>query len=105
MSNSKFVMKNIWVAGNIVVYEGNARNLGGTFEYFKDVHRGILMSGLEVVHVHAFPGGASTPASSRDGRPLAFAHHVRDKLLGSSRINWPCSLKSPKRVNLSRCTK
>ncbi|KIN97893.1 hypothetical protein M404DRAFT_31833 [Pisolithus tinctorius Marx 270] len=66
-SNSKFVMINIWVAGNVVVYDGNARNLGGTFEYFK--------------------GGASTPASSRDGRPLAFVRHVRDELLRSSRIN------------------
>jgi Tol biopolymer transport system component len=51
-----------------------------------DVHSGIysifarnLTSGAEEVLVDAFPGGASRPTLSRDGRTLAFVRRVRDK--------------------------
>ena len=51
-----------------------------------DVHKGIysifarnLTSGEEDILVVAFPGGASRPTLSRDGRTLAFVRRVRDK--------------------------
>jgi hypothetical protein len=51
-----------------------------------DVHKGIyaifernLTSGVEKTLVDAFPGGASRPELSRDGRTLAFVRRVRDK--------------------------
>lgn len=38
-----------------------------------------LTSGVKEVLVDAFPGGASRPVLSRDGRTLAFVRRVRDK--------------------------
>ncbi|KAI6117523.1 hypothetical protein EDD16DRAFT_1481316 [Pisolithus croceorrhizus] len=75
-----------WAADDVVVYAGNVRDSQGTFEYSKDVHSGIysvfsknLTSGFREVLVDAFPGGASRPTLSRDGRTLAFVRRVRDK--------------------------
>jgi hypothetical protein len=51
-----------------------------------DVHKGIysifrrnLTTGMDETLVDAFPGGASRPTLSRDGRTLAFVRRVRDK--------------------------
>jgi len=51
-----------------------------------DVHKGAfaiysknLTTGVEETLVDAFPGGASRPELSRDGRTLAFVRHVRDR--------------------------
>ncbi|KAF8842538.1 hypothetical protein BDN67DRAFT_965670 [Paxillus ammoniavirescens] len=75
-----------WSADDAIVYSGNVRDVEGSFQYSKDVHSGIysifarnLTSGAEEVLVDAFPGGASRPTLSRDGRTLAFVRRVRDK--------------------------
>ncbi|KAF9239695.1 hypothetical protein BU15DRAFT_87992 [Melanogaster broomeanus] len=75
-----------WSADDAIVYSRNVRDDEGTFQYSKDVHKGIytifarnLTSGEEEVLVDAFPGGASRPVLSRDGRTLAFVRRVRDK--------------------------
>ncbi|KIO03999.1 hypothetical protein M404DRAFT_1000833 [Pisolithus tinctorius Marx 270] len=75
-----------WAADDVVTYAGNVRDSQGTFKYSKDVHKGIysifsknLTSGLAEVLVDAFPGGASRPTLSRDGRTLAFVRRVGDK--------------------------
>ncbi|KAI6036984.1 hypothetical protein BKA83DRAFT_4170407 [Pisolithus microcarpus] len=75
-----------WAADDVVVYAGNVRDSQGTFTYSKDVHMGIysifsknLTSGFKEVLVDAFPGGASRPTLSRDGRTLAFVRRMRDK--------------------------
>ncbi|KAF8123752.1 hypothetical protein EV363DRAFT_1403616 [Boletus edulis] len=75
-----------WSGNDYLVYSGNIRDVEGNFEYSKDVHKGIysifarnLTSGEEEVLVDAFPGGASRPTLSRDGRTLAFVRRVRDK--------------------------
>ena len=51
-----------------------------------DVHTGIyaifarnLTTGRTETLVSSFPGGASRPELSRDGRTLAFVRRVRDK--------------------------
>ncbi|KAF9228696.1 hypothetical protein BS17DRAFT_691608 [Gyrodon lividus] len=74
-----------WSADDAIVYSKNVRD-EGTFQYSKDVHKGIysifgrnLTSGAEETLVDAFPGGASRPTLSRDGRTLAFVRRVRDK--------------------------
>ncbi|KAE9398333.1 hypothetical protein BT96DRAFT_957632 [Gymnopus androsaceus JB14] len=69
----------------------------------KDVHKGVyalfsrnLTSGKEETLVDAFPGGASRPELSRDGRSLAFVRHVgerealviKDLQSGSLRYTW-----------------
>ncbi|KAI5987546.1 hypothetical protein EDD15DRAFT_2173549 [Pisolithus albus] len=76
----------LWAADDVVVYAGNVRDSQGAFTYSKDVHKGIysifsknLTSGFKEVLVDAFPGGASRPTLSRDGRTLAFVRRVRDK--------------------------
>lgn len=50
------------------------------------MHKGIysifaknLTSGVKETLVDVFPGGASRPILSRDGRTLAFVRRVRDK--------------------------
>ncbi|KAI9569027.1 hypothetical protein HD554DRAFT_2204740 [Boletus coccyginus] len=75
-----------WLGNDTLVYSGNTKDVGGNFEYSKDVHQGIysifarnLTFGEEEVLVDAFPGGASRPTLSRDGRTLAFVRRVRDK--------------------------
>ncbi|KAH7890028.1 hypothetical protein F5I97DRAFT_626000 [Phlebopus sp. FC_14] len=75
-----------WSADDALVYAGNVRDVGGSFQYSKDLHQGIysifarnLTSGKEEVLVNAFPGGTSRPTLSRDGRTLAFVRRVRDK--------------------------
>lgn len=94
-----------WSSSDTLVYSGNVKDdVAGAFEYSKgiictygslslfltlivvDVHKGIysifarnLTSGEEEVLVDAFPGGASRPTLSRDGRTLAFVRRVRDK--------------------------
>lgn len=76
----------IWAGDDALIYAGNVRDVGGSYSYSKDVHRGIyaifqrnLTTGVEKTLVDAFPGGASRPILSRDGRTLAFVRRVRDK--------------------------
>jgi hypothetical protein len=75
-----------WLGNDTLIYSGNVKDVVGEFEYSKDVHKGIysvfarnLTLGQEEVLVDAFPGGASRPTLSRDGRTLAFVRRVRDK--------------------------
>ncbi|KAL4065228.1 hypothetical protein J3A83DRAFT_4265356 [Scleroderma citrinum] len=76
----------LWASDDVVIYAGNVRDTDGIFKYGKDVHKGIysiftknLTSGIKEALVDAFPGGASRPILSRDGRTLAFIRRVRDK--------------------------
>ena len=53
---------------------------------YLDVHKGIyaifngnLTSGRTTTVVPSFPGGASRPELSRDGKTLAYVTRVRDK--------------------------
>jgi Tol biopolymer transport system component len=96
----------IWAGDDALIYAGNVRDVGGSYTYSKgalafavspirhvlvphvhvDVHKGIyaifqrnLTTGVEKTLVDAFPGGASRPILSRDGRTLAFVRRVRDK--------------------------
>lgn len=93
-----------WLGNDTLVYSGNVQDVDGSFQYSKgiiyafsswcpfykfvstDVHKGIysifarnLTSGEEEVLADTFPGGASRPTLSRDGRTLAFVRRVRDK--------------------------
>ncbi|KIJ63294.1 hypothetical protein HYDPIDRAFT_113258 [Hydnomerulius pinastri MD-312] len=75
-----------WLADDAIVYSRNVKDVEGTFQYSKDLHKGIysifarnLTSGEEDLLVDAFPGGASRPILSRDKRTLAFVRRVRDK--------------------------
>lgn len=76
----------VWAGDDALIYAGNVRDVDGSYTYSKDVHRGIyaifqrnLTTGVEKTLVDAFPGGASRPILSRDGRTLAFVRRVRDK--------------------------
>ncbi|KDQ62649.1 hypothetical protein JAAARDRAFT_171198 [Jaapia argillacea MUCL 33604] len=76
----------IWKGDDELIYAKNIRDVGGSFTYSKDVHKGIyaifchnLTTGITQTLVDAFPGGASRPELSRDGRTLAFVRRVRDK--------------------------
>ncbi|KAH7914053.1 hypothetical protein BJ138DRAFT_1177560 [Hygrophoropsis aurantiaca] len=76
----------LWAGGDRIIYAKNVRDDGGVFAYSKDVHSGIyaifarnLTTGKTETLVDAFPGGASRPELSRDGRTLAFVRRVRDK--------------------------
>lgn len=76
----------IWAGDDTLIYAGNVIDVDGSYTYSKDVHKGIyaifqrnLTTGLEETLVDAFPGGASRPTLSRDGRTLAFVRRVRDK--------------------------
>ncbi|KJA15941.1 hypothetical protein HYPSUDRAFT_47891 [Hypholoma sublateritium FD-334 SS-4] len=75
----------IWKGGDSIIYSKNVVD-----EYFftfnKDVHRGTyaifernLTTGSTNVIVDSFPGGATRPELSRDGKTLAFVRRVRDK--------------------------
>ncbi|KAJ8593990.1 hypothetical protein M405DRAFT_879032 [Rhizopogon salebrosus TDB-379] len=76
----------IWAGVDALIYAANVKDVDGTYTYSKDVHKGIysifrrnLTTGAEETLVDAFPGGASRPTLSRDGRTLAFVRRVRDK--------------------------
>jgi hypothetical protein len=95
----------IWRGQDSVIFAKNiVDESAGTFMYSKgaylavfsaslpftdicvDVHKGIyaifsqnLTTGVVEKLVDAFPGGASRPELSRDGRTLAFVRRVRDK--------------------------
>ncbi|TDL25447.1 hypothetical protein BD410DRAFT_717925 [Rickenella mellea] len=70
----------IWAGNDRLVYSMNVRDTdGGVFEYSKDTHKGIysifardLKKNVTTELVPAFPGGASRPEISRDGKTLAF---------------------------------
>jgi hypothetical protein len=94
----------LWASNDTLIYAKNVID-DGVFTYSKgmippcvttsrilmpymhpDVHKGIysifaknLTSGVTTTLVPAFPGGASRPELSRDGRTLAFVRRVRDK--------------------------
>ncbi|KAG6810508.1 hypothetical protein H0H92_011559 [Tricholoma furcatifolium] len=78
--------QHIWTQdGDAIIYSTNVVD-ESAFSYSKDVHKGIysifqknLTTGNVETLVDAFPGGASRPELSRDGRTLAFVRRVRDK--------------------------
>ncbi|THV08005.1 hypothetical protein K435DRAFT_959464 [Dendrothele bispora CBS 962.96] len=74
----------IWHTEDSIIFAKNAVDDYVTSE--KDVHKGAfaiytknLTTGVEETLVDAFPGGASRPELSRDGRTLAFVRHVRKR--------------------------
>ncbi|KAI0956725.1 hypothetical protein AcW1_005336 [Taiwanofungus camphoratus] len=76
----------IWKGDDTLIYSKNVKDINGAFSYSKDVHAGIyaifstnLTSKRTTMLVDAFPGGATRPELSRDGRTLAFVRRVRDK--------------------------
>ena len=75
----------LWRGEDSLIYSKNVAD-NGVFTYSKDVHSGIyaifstnLTTGHTSTLVSSFPGGASRPELSRDGRTLAFVRRVRDK--------------------------
>ncbi|EPT06231.1 hypothetical protein FOMPIDRAFT_124868 [Fomitopsis schrenkii] len=75
----------IWKSNDTLIYSKNVAE-DGTFSYSKDVHAGIyaifstnLTSNETATLIGRYPGGASRPELSRDGRTLAFVRRVRDK--------------------------
>ncbi|KAJ8696814.1 hypothetical protein PTI98_006650 [Pleurotus ostreatus] len=77
----------VWLGYDTLIYSKNVLDeASGAFDYSKDVHSGIysifshnLTTKTTKTLVDAFPGGASRPELSRDGRTLAFVRRVRDK--------------------------
>ncbi|KAH8100212.1 hypothetical protein BXZ70DRAFT_893558 [Cristinia sonorae] len=76
----------IWHGEDTLIYAKNVMDASGQFSYSKDVHTGIyaifstnLTSKETTTLVSSYPGGASRPELSRDGRTLAFVRRVRDK--------------------------
>ncbi|KAG6332695.1 hypothetical protein ID866_6396 [Astraeus odoratus] len=69
-----------WAADDVVIYAGNVRDVQGSFQYGKGTYFGLslknLTSGVKELLVDAFPGGASRPTLSRDGRTLAFVRQT-----------------------------
>ncbi|KAJ7581528.1 hypothetical protein C8J56DRAFT_267327 [Mycena floridula] len=76
----------IWKSEDVLIY---VRNVIDTFLYggtdSPDVHKGVfsifsrnITTNKEETLVDAFPGGASRPELSRDGRTLAFVRRERD---------------------------
>ncbi|KAF9484912.1 hypothetical protein BDN70DRAFT_871892 [Pholiota conissans] len=75
----------LWKGNGSIIFSKNVQD-ASTFQYSKDIHAGIysifqrnLTTGSITTLVDAFPGGASRPELSRDGRTLAFVRRVRDK--------------------------
>ncbi|KZT11646.1 uncharacterized protein LAESUDRAFT_671849 [Laetiporus sulphureus 93-53] len=76
----------IWRGSDTLIYSKNVKDNNGAFSYSKDVHSGVyaifstnITSKRTTTLVDAFPGGATRPELSRDGRTLAFVRRVRDK--------------------------
>ncbi|OCH90621.1 hypothetical protein OBBRIDRAFT_887531 [Obba rivulosa] len=76
----------IWAGNDTLIWSKNVRDTNGVFTYSKDVHKGIyaifstnLTSKRTTTLVDAYPGGATRPELSRDGRTLAFVRRVRDE--------------------------
>ncbi|KAI0648336.1 hypothetical protein C8Q79DRAFT_1008671 [Trametes meyenii] len=76
----------IWKGDDTLIYSKNVKDTNGGWTYSKDVHQGInaifsvnLTSQRTTTLVDSFPGGATRPELSRDGRTLAFVRRVRDK--------------------------
>ncbi|KAI0373252.1 hypothetical protein BV20DRAFT_963082 [Pilatotrama ljubarskyi] len=76
----------LWKDNDTLIYSKNVIDTNGAWTYSKDVHKGIysifahnLTSKRTTTLVDAFPGGATRPELSRDGRTLAFVRRVRDK--------------------------
>ncbi|KAL1947302.1 hypothetical protein VTO73DRAFT_14263 [Trametes versicolor] len=75
----------IWKGNDTLIYSKNVVD-NGAWTYSKDVHAGFnaifsvnLTSKRTSTLVDSFPGGATRPELSRDGRTLAFVRRVRDK--------------------------
>ncbi|OSD02024.1 hypothetical protein PYCCODRAFT_1435709 [Trametes coccinea BRFM310] len=76
----------IWWGNDTLIFSKNVIDTNGAWTYSKDVHKGIysifavnLTSQRTITLVDSFPGGATRPELSRDGRTLAFVRRVRDK--------------------------
>ncbi|KAK0210254.1 hypothetical protein DFS33DRAFT_1378240 [Desarmillaria ectypa] len=74
----------LWRSNDTLIYAKNVQD-SYIISEGKDVHKGVysifslnVTSGEEETLVNAFPGGASRPQLSRDGRTLAFVRRVRD---------------------------
>ncbi|KAK0474891.1 hypothetical protein IW261DRAFT_532142 [Armillaria novae-zelandiae] len=74
----------LWRSNDTLIYAKNVKD-SYIISEGKDVHKGVyaifslnVTSGEEETLVEAFPGGASRPQLSRDGRTLAFVRRVRD---------------------------
>ncbi|KAF8968323.1 hypothetical protein BDZ97DRAFT_1655335 [Flammula alnicola] len=75
----------IWKGNDSIIFAKNVVD-SSYFTYSKDVYKGIyaifqrnLTTGSTETLVDSFPGGASRPELSRNGRTLAFVRRVRDK--------------------------
>ncbi|KAI0737876.1 hypothetical protein C8Q80DRAFT_1275924 [Daedaleopsis nitida] len=75
----------LWHSNDTVIYSKNVIDTNGEWMYSKDVHQGIysifstnLTTKRTKTLVGAFPGGATRPELSHDGRTLAFVRRVRD---------------------------
>ncbi|THH26786.1 hypothetical protein EUX98_g7409 [Antrodiella citrinella] len=76
----------VWHGSDTLVYSKNVQDTDGVYTYSKDAHTGIyaifstnLTSQETTTLVSSFPGGATRPELSRDGKTLAFVRRVRDK--------------------------
>ncbi|CAL1703396.1 unnamed protein product [Somion occarium] len=76
----------IWHGNDTLIYSKNVKDTNGYYTYSKDAHSGIysifstnLTTQETITLVDSFPGGATRPELSRDGRTLAFVRRVRDK--------------------------
>ncbi|KAK0434065.1 uncharacterized protein EV420DRAFT_1684074 [Desarmillaria tabescens] len=74
----------LWRSNDTLIYAKNVQD-SYIISVGKDIHKGVysifslnVTSGEEETLVDAFPGGASRPQLSRDGRTLAFVRRVRD---------------------------
>ncbi|KAJ4475757.1 hypothetical protein J3R30DRAFT_3294092 [Lentinula aciculospora] len=74
----------LWAGNDTVIFAKNVVDEYTTSS--KDIHKGVfaifsynLTTGKQETLVDAFPGSASRPELSRDGRSLAFVRHVRDR--------------------------
>ncbi|KAG7453025.1 uncharacterized protein BT62DRAFT_959229 [Guyanagaster necrorhizus] len=74
----------LWRNNDTLIYAKNVQD-SFTISEGKDIHKGVysifslnVTSGEEETIVDAFPGGASRPQLSRDGRTLAFVRRARD---------------------------
>ncbi|KAK0458515.1 uncharacterized protein EV420DRAFT_1642853 [Desarmillaria tabescens] len=74
----------LWRSNDTLIYAKNVQD-SYIISVGKDIHKGVysifslnVTSGEEETLVDAFPGGASRPQLSRDGRTLAFVRRVRN---------------------------
>ncbi|KAF9501145.1 hypothetical protein BDN71DRAFT_1479710 [Pleurotus eryngii] len=107
----------IWLGHDTLIYSKSVRDeASGAFDYSRGGFYSIFSYNMTTkatkTIVDAFPGGASRPELSRDGRTLAFMRRVRDKsvlLLGTNsrgeRIKHPSREPriTPFRATIEKC--